>query len=596
MPELDILHGFEYATLQLKERWHKLYGQPLTAYLQIFPRVFAIGTKKKPYTTCTVDTGELCDYQESLEPVPDGYTPDKFDLSKAQGKPFARYLKPLTAGELFVKARGKEIVFAAGYHLIRAHFGLEGTIVIVKTDDYKSMVANDCRGNNPDAAKASRMRSFIVPAHLTDAGARGSQHGERQQRMAIFAALVGLEHTILLVDHNRLLRIHVMSRAKHWTCKDLNPEAQKIWPALWSENHGPDWIYETEAAELALDHWRQCVLDQAALLPPSQVAMEPSLLDVMCGSQDIFNGYGQHTAHDVLHTLRLFPTTSPTYVCSNDTVFKRFKDGLSVYAKQFVSDTYRERCLCKPNRLSPLSFNYTSNDNYLHQYLKVYRKSTTWMSRDEYNAFACEGLFNREHVIGEPYEVQPHELINASQKEVPVYQFTQAGKNPVYSVIIAQRPASWRYGVDQVDEIAPDARDAGFSTTLGPASFHMFKENQYGWEQKGKPGRKPLLHTGKRGRPARAIPRVEDLRYRASRGTAAHARALTLVHKDDIPPPKRARLSRAVDPQACHSDRITRSQSRSSTSSIGLSPSDMSPVSVTMSVDTSVATAPTSLL
>ncbi|KAL7281918.1 hypothetical protein ACG7TL_003385 [Trametes sanguinea] len=486
MPELDILHGFEYTASQLKESWQKLHGgQPLTAYLQIFPRVFAVGTKKKSYTTCTVDTGELCDYQESLEPVPEDYSPDKADLSKAKGKPFARYLKPLTSGELFVRARGKEIVFAAGYHLVRAHFGLEGTIVVVKTEDYHVMVSNDCPGNNSNSAKASRMRSFVVPPHLTIQGARGLQHGERQQTMAIFAAIVGQEHTILLVDHNRLLRMHIMSRAQHWKADDLVPKAQH-WLKLWSENHGPDWIYEKTRAELVLDDWRQQVLTQAASL---DLAQEPSLLDIMCSSQDVFNGYGQHTAHDVLHMLRLFPTTSPTYVCSDEAVFDRFKAGLSSYGQQYTSATYRERCLCLPNSSSPLAFNYTSNDNYLNQYVKVYRKSTVRMPRDEYNLFASEGLFNREHVIapnnslGMPYEVQVRELIQTSWKEVPVYQFTQGGKNPIYSVIVAKRPASWRYGGDQVVEV---------TTTLGPASFHMFKENQYGWEDKGKAGRKPV--------------------------------------------------------------------------------------------------------
>ncbi|KAL7282532.1 hypothetical protein ACG7TL_004003 [Trametes sanguinea] len=288
MPELDILYGFEFATLQLKERWYRLHGVSLTASLQIFPRAFAVGTKKKNYVTCTVDDSARCDYQDNLEPMPEGFIPNKYDLQKSKGKAFERYLKPLKAGELFVKARGKEIVFAAGHHLVRAHFGLEGTMVIIKTNDYNMMIANDCPGNNSNPGKALRMRSFIVPPHLTVPGARGSASDDRQQTMAIFAAVVGVEHTILLVDHNRLLRLHILSRAKPWTAEDLKPEAE-IWPDLWSKNHGPDWTYETQHAEQVLDNWRQGVLAQGAASAQPAGVPESTLLDVMCSSQDVFN-------------------------------------------------------------------------------------------------------------------------------------------------------------------------------------------------------------------------------------------------------------------------------------------------------------------
>lgn len=54
------------------------------------------------------------DYDPALEPVPIDYISDPHDLAKSEGEDFARYLKPLGTGELVVKARGNEIVFAAG--------------------------------------------------------------------------------------------------------------------------------------------------------------------------------------------------------------------------------------------------------------------------------------------------------------------------------------------------------------------------------------------------------------------------------------------------------------------------------------------------
>ena len=86
-----------------------------TARIQLFPRVFALGTKVKPYTTCTVDTSLLFNYNDDLEPPPPDYRPARQDSVRSHGKPYARYLKPLHPGPLHVKVRGKEIVFAAGY-------------------------------------------------------------------------------------------------------------------------------------------------------------------------------------------------------------------------------------------------------------------------------------------------------------------------------------------------------------------------------------------------------------------------------------------------------------------------------------------------
>lgn len=41
--------------------------------------------------------------------------------------------------------------------------------------------------------------------------------------------------------------------------------------------------------------------------------------------------------------------------------------------------------------------------------------------------------------------------------------------------------------------MAKDAREEGFAMTIGPASFHMFKQNQHDPQAKGKPGRKAIV-------------------------------------------------------------------------------------------------------
>ncbi|CDO77527.1 hypothetical protein BN946_scf184912.g26 [Trametes cinnabarina] len=420
-----------------------------------------------------------------------------FDSSKARGKNFGRYLKPLLNGELLVKARGKEIVYAAGLwpvrlhqHAVRVHFGLEGTMAVIPTEAFMDMISRDCPGSNKDKKKAASMRSFIVPEQLTVRGARST--AGMGPTMVIFAALVGKEHTLVMVDHNRLLRIHLMSRSKPWTADDFTPHS-KSWAYLWSDNHGPDWIYERDNAEQRLDLWRDTILTghRAGL----SVSIPPSILDVMCSNQDVFNGYGQHTAHDLLHKLGIWPGMTPYSLCTDDTKYDHFKRALHEYAQQYQSPPYRARCLGVPNHPSALTYNYKSDDNYHMHYLLVYRKSTVRMSREDYNSFAKQGLFNPSHVIGEPYSFKDIELISVAYRDVAIYQYSRSGKDPIYSVISARPPAHWKYGGDDVTQIlARDARSAGFSTTLGPASFHMFKNNQYDWTTNNEPGRKAKVH------------------------------------------------------------------------------------------------------
>ena len=129
-------------------------------------------------------------------------------------------------------------------------------------------------------------------------------------------------------------------------------------------------------------------------------AKHPSLLDVICSTQEVFNGYGQHTAHDLLHSLALWPAYPPALLCADDTLYEQFKTALNAYAAQYTSATFRSRCVSTPNQTSPLYYNYASDDNYLNMYLRVFRKCAVRMEREEYNRFARLGLFDPSHIIG----------------------------------------------------------------------------------------------------------------------------------------------------------------------------------------------------
>ncbi|KAH9853346.1 hypothetical protein C2E23DRAFT_728878 [Lenzites betulinus] len=484
MPELDILHGFEYITKRLTRQWYAKHQTPFKgtslvtwldrnsislnwypASLQIFPRMFALGTDAKEYITCTVDSRETFNYRDELEPCPSDYTPSEYDVSRADKKPYTsskRYLKPLEAGDLLVKVRGKELIFAAGYHAVRCHFGLEGTVILMPTTAYMKLVSQDCPGSSKDRSRANAMRRFVVPPELTTPGAR--KMTEKSQAMAVFAAFVGEEDTVAIVDHNRLVRLHIMSLSRAWTATDLEPCSQ-LWSSIWSSHYGPDWIDEPDAAMIALDEWRELVKPEDEPLDVKVRRSAHSILFAITSTQDVFNGYGQHTATDLLHSLALWPGMPLRQLCSDDTRYNEFKEALAVYAQQYVSDTYRTRCLSLPNRSTPLAFNYKSDTNYLNQYLKVYRKCEVQLSAETYNRYASLGMFNTAHtigalfiysssvpatsphfnILGAPYCPASNELIHANEvafKTVPVFM-CEHRDIVIYSVICARRPDGW---------------------------------------------------------------------------------------------------------------------------------------------------------
>ena len=96
-------------------------------------------------------------------------------------------------------------------------------MVIISKDSYNRLISQDTPGSNKDKAKAAIMRSFIVPPELRVSDTRSAN---KEQTLAVFASVVCQEHAIIFVDHNRLLRVHIMSLGRHWTSEDLDVNSQ----------------------------------------------------------------------------------------------------------------------------------------------------------------------------------------------------------------------------------------------------------------------------------------------------------------------------------------------------------------------------------
>ncbi|TBU51721.1 hypothetical protein BD310DRAFT_833714 [Dichomitus squalens] len=504
MPELDILHGWEYNVTQAQEQSIKTFGVPLrgelfksallpgfltdlhAGYLEIWPRTFAMGTKEKPWWISCVVQDLRCGGGDSIGVADPLFAPHPHDLRRCTGK--GAVWKPYTesrleTGDVCYVARGKEWAMAAGENLVKVHFGLEGNMVCVRREDYERIIMNDCPGSNKSKAKAEKMRSFTIPDDLTVPYARDKR---APQTIVIMGAIVCDHVAFLFVDFSRMIRFDIYRLDRAWTQADLTPESQ-FWSIIWDAGHGPDWIHETSAAELKLDKWRREVLTNA------DFSAEQGLVEVIVSRQDIFNGYGRHTAHDLLFYFGVWPGTPPSIICADDEIFHRFKVLLGTYARQFVEDKYRGACLGTANSRSPFAFNYKSDVNYLNQYVKVYRKWEVNITPAQYNELYMDGLLDPNHTIGEPYNYDESKLLSIDRKftKLTVLMHNPGTRERWYTVIQAKRPKSWKFALSGPGKIAEDVRHAGMKTTLGPASFYNSKQNQFD----------PALLSGKRGRP-----------------------------------------------------------------------------------------------
>ena len=139
-------------------------------------------------------------------------------------------------------------------------------------------------------------------------------------------------------------------------------------------------------------------MDVAELVSKAQ--RPASILSALVSIQEVFNGYGQHTAMDLLYHLAIWPGMPARELCADDDTYGRFRSALHTYASQYTSAKFRLRCLLVPNHGPRLAFNYTSDDNYTNQFLNVYRKCTVMMDAALFNYYAMLGLFDPTHIIG----------------------------------------------------------------------------------------------------------------------------------------------------------------------------------------------------
>ncbi|KAK7032696.1 hypothetical protein R3P38DRAFT_2520548 [Favolaschia claudopus] len=478
MPESQVLRAFLHRIRQICKKAY-LKGYLGEGYLRIFPRAWAEGTTTKAHETFSVDIG---DYSESLEPIE--VPVDQHDDKKFSKKAPGRYLltQQLKDGPVHAAVRGKSLAISAGHHAIVVHFALEGNLIPMSRAEFDEIVADSVPGNNKNKGKANRLRSFCLPSYFLDPGARVRKD---DFKINILAAIVMEEDVLVITDFSRMSQIHVVSSGRILNREDMRPGSELWTSRLWTRfRSAPDWLVETDLALAGLDEWRQRIIKDHDVTP---------ILDVLLQVDGPGAGIGQHLANDLLFEMALHPDTPSLSVCSDDSLYAELRAHIPRFMETWKSETYLERCASTPNTNNPLSFNTGANDHFLATYVRVYRKTRVRAPAALYDLYQSRGLLDPDHVIGTQY-CKPWTSTDRQYKFLPVRLFKDSQKNNRYHVILAKPPPTWAKTHTEATPFT-DVANAGFATTLGPASFFEPMQN------KADPKQLTLLRAGKRGRP-----------------------------------------------------------------------------------------------
>ncbi|KAG6835918.1 hypothetical protein H0H93_013359, partial [Arthromyces matolae] len=467
MPEQAEKNSFKARLDAIIDKAVALTGLPPEAVLQIFPRVFAEGTRGKPY--CTMSNNKLPGYDPNLEtPLEDGFKPNTWDKKRSKKKPW-NYLitQPLTSGPLCVAGRGKGLVIAAGH------------------------------------GKANRLRSFPLPPRFTDT----NSSKKKKRTVNIFAAFLTATDAVVLIDFSRLIRLHVTSSPHIWQQSDFAP-GSKHWSRIWAPfPNGPDLILERDLALDSLDKWRQRVISGYQANVP--------IVEAMASNNCLaFGGFGRHLANDFLFLAGIFPNMPCSFLCNNDYLFEHLKAEIPGYLETFETRDYKRLCLSITNSNNPFSFNVTADTNYTSQHILVFRRSSVRMPANLYNAYLEQGLLDPNHTLYEPYN-KPVERYNGEYQVVPVYFYDLPEES--FTAIAAKPPAAWRCS-EKVFR-TKDITLGGYATLIRPAQFREFKVNMLNTKrlvEAIRRGRPAKILTGRRGRPSKtvtksSIARMENL-------------------------------------------------------------------------------------
>ncbi|KAK1219815.1 fatty acid synthase alpha subunit Lsd1 [Marasmius sp. AFHP31] len=204
-------------------------------------------------------------------------------------------------------------------YIIRVHFALQGHCFWILTAQYEKIV------EQPLQIHGTTSHAYPVPTEFL-------QGPSSKCLLSIQAAFRRPDWTLIFCDYNIQITFHVMKMARVCTEADLCPNSE-VWPYLWSMGHGPIPSLEPAAWEMKIERFRKTNMVKVQGKNDQQVKQEGST------SKSIYytmKSRSTDSGSRVMRSLGLQchpPSHTTAWVCGNDLLWQRLKDGIRSHFK-----------------------------------------------------------------------------------------------------------------------------------------------------------------------------------------------------------------------------------------------------------------------
>lgn len=148
-----------------------------------------------------------------------------------------------------------------------------------------------------------------------------------------------------------------------------------------------------------LYNWRAKLLSDIA----EGKTLSAPAADVISEDMETFNGFGKHTAMDLLHAAGILPHIPIAELVQSDEYFNSLHDCIFDYLAKFDQPAFFQKCASRQNSKNPLSFHTGADAHYISTYVSVYRRARVRIPAALYNRLAKAGLLDPSHTIGQFY-------------------------------------------------------------------------------------------------------------------------------------------------------------------------------------------------
>ncbi|KAJ7180197.1 hypothetical protein C8R43DRAFT_941880 [Mycena crocata] len=417
----------------------------------------------------------------------------------------AEYVNKLKIrGRISALARGKELLVAicnpetAKNFLFRVTFSLEAHCFWIPTNWYRHITA--C----PLVSRGEKSWAFPIPDDYVD--------GPLSDRIiSIQAAFIRPDWTLIFVDHNVMIQLHLMQMSSTFTSADMAP-GSPVWERLWNANHGPVYSQEPDATLQALADWRRKIVRSRAKSKNKPIFA--SIKD----TQTVFNGSGAQEGTDLLTLAFIHPHMPAFDVCTSDAVWTRLLESIIEYDKNRIDLASPAAHLPYVSGARPFRMNNDGHKRFLGN-ITTYRRDYVVFTEARLIRAIELGLFQPNAVIqpdgrgivpaGAPpcdSSVQARFRSDRRQATVRVPNICisiHGGKKDLqaYSPFTAKAASGWKKATRSA--VLSDVREDVNDTTLGLYSFRILVDCAWSAQKVDKAmdslprGPRPIVHAGR---------------------------------------------------------------------------------------------------